>query len=151
MLITEDLVSKIKLPECQIAGLDLTEYYGPPGKEHYKLLAFLSTFFSDEELFDIGTHQGCSSSALAYNQKNIVHSFDVDVSKLKLRQSNCVYHMMDLWNEDIRELWKQQLLASPLIFLDIAPHDGHMEYEFYQWLCENDYKGILVLDDIWFY
>jgi hypothetical protein len=51
----------------------------------------------------------------------------------------------------IRQNWEQRLLASPLIFLDIDPHDGSMEFEFYNWLKDNNYKGILILDDIWYF
>ena len=39
------------------------------------------------------------------------------------------------------------IIKSDLIFLDAA-HDGKMEQEIYDFLCRNDYKGILLLDDI---
>jgi hypothetical protein len=39
------------------------------------------------------------------------------------------------------------LLKSNLLFVDAA-HDGIMEKQIYDFLCENNYKGILLLDDI---
>ena len=39
------------------------------------------------------------------------------------------------------------IIKSDLIFLDAA-HDGRMEQEIYNFLCANDYKGMLLLDDI---
>lgn len=50
-----------------------------------------------------------------------------------------------------REKWKDILLQSSFILLDIDPHDGVLEYEFYEWLCDNDYRGFMVCDDIWYF
>lgn len=132
-------------------GLHMNEYSGQPGDQHYKLLAWLSTQFNNVDIFDIGTHMGASASALSYNKLNRIISFDISNDRLSLRKENCEYHLENLWDSDIRDRWKSRLLASPLIFLDIDPHDGKMEYEFYNWLKDNEYKGILVLDDIWYF
>jgi hypothetical protein len=73
------------------------------------------------------------------------------MSKLQNRKPNCSYYTVDLWNSEAREMWKEKILKSPLIFLDIDPHEGIMEYEFYMWLREINYKGLLLLDDIWYF
>lgn len=131
--------------------LDSNEYLGKPGDQHYKLLAWLSQQFNNIDIFDIGTHMGASAAALSYNKNNTIHSFDIDLSKLVLKKENCQYHQEDLWNMNIRDSWKDKLLNSPLIFLDIDPHEGNREYEFYTWLVANNYKGLLILDDIWYF
>jgi hypothetical protein len=38
-----------------------------------------------------------------------------------------------------------------MIFMDIDPHDGPMELEFYHWLKTEGYRGLLVCDDIWYF
>ena len=43
---------------------------------------------------------------------------------------------------------KEIFLSSELIFVDIDPHDGIQEAAVFDFLVENDYKGIMVCDDI---
>jgi predicted O-methyltransferase YrrM len=144
-------VNNIILNKDDVNPEDVSEYLGEASVEHYKLLAWLSTQFNNVEIFDIGTHKGASSSALSYNSSNRVLSFDINLSKLSKRKPNCEYFEQNLWDPEVLKLWKDRILESPLIFLDIDPHEGIMEYDFYTWLKNNNYKGILVLDDIWYF
>ena len=130
---------------------DVEEYYGSPGKQHYALLTWLASQFQNSELFDIGTHQGASAYCLASNSSNTVQSFDITHANLILRAANCTYNLKNLWDPDIRTQWEKRLLNSPLIFFDVDPHEGSMEYEFYCWLRDNGYRGLLVMDDIWYF
>lgn len=119
------------------------------GQEHYHLLKQLSTQINEKEIFDIGTWMGASALALAFNQTNTVHSFDLIHSYSLTKRSNIVYHLANIVTDTPdRELWKERILASPLIFLDIDPHEGKDEYIFYEWLRDNNYKGVLICDDI---
>jgi hypothetical protein len=121
----------------------------PPGKEHYHLLKKLSSEINGKEIFDIGTWMGASALALAFNQTNTVHSFDLVHSHPLPQRSNIVYHLDNIVTDTPeRELWKERILESPLIFLDIDPHEGKDEYIFYEWLRDNEYKGVLICDDI---
>jgi hypothetical protein len=128
-------------------------FYAPPGREHYRLLAHLSTTFSGRTIFDIGTHRGDSAIALSYNERNLVESFDVidAVPTVRKMRRNVRYNHADLWAPNVREDWREVLLASPLIFIDIDPHEGTRELEFVSWLRENKYQGTIVLDDIWYF
>ena len=136
--------------------MDLTDcalhssiFFGPPGKEHYQLLKNLGNVLDGVEIFDIGTWMGASALALAFNKNNIVHSFDLTHSFSLPQRSNIVYHLEDIVTDTpSREQWKDRILASPLIFLDIDPHIGTDEYAFYEWLRDNQYKGTLICDDI---
>src|SRR5262245_10780267 len=49
----------------------------PPGQEHYRLLAYLSTQFERATFCDIGTGGGHSALALSFSPANRVVSFDV--------------------------------------------------------------------------
>ena len=43
---------------------------------------------------------------------------------------------------------KEHILTSDIIMVDIDPHTGILEYEFYLFLKKNNYKGIIIFDDI---
>jgi hypothetical protein len=127
------------------------EYFEPAGRQHYRLLEDLSKKVSNCTIFDIGTHKGMSAFALSKNPTNRVVSFDI-VSKPGLpTKPNIEYFTDDLMSEEGRSKWKDTLLDSPFIFLDIDPHEGTRELKFYEWLRNNDYKGFVVCDDIWYF
>jgi hypothetical protein len=126
-------------------------FYAEPGREHHRLLAYLSTLFDGETIFDVGTHFGDSAHALSYNDRNQVLSFDVvdKVSSTRKKRENIKYHLIDLFDLKTRAEWKERLLDSALIFIDIDPHEGTREEDLVRWLHDNGYKGVIVLDDIW--
>ena len=120
-------------------------------KEHYRLLAHLSTCVGSGTIFDLGTHLGDSALALSVGGYP-VETFDItDNVRGRPHPPNVHHNLVDLWSPEGREAWKARLLASPLIFLDIDPHEGTREHEFVGWLKENGFKGLLVLDDIWYF
>jgi len=138
-------ISDIKLPEYA------TFLNMPPGKEHYKLLGYLSTLSDNAEIFDIGTCLGYSALALAHNPTNKVLSFDITRIGSLPSADNIKYYLENVLTPEGKEKWGKRILASPLIFFDIAPHEGFLEYEFYTWLKENNYQGLLVCDDIHYF
>lgn len=127
------------------------EFFGKPGKEHYRLLSYLSTLYSNSTIIDIGTHMGNSALALSFNKTNTVHTFDIvkkDLDSYILNKSNIVFHTDDiLKNEEFKDL----ILQSPFIFLDVDPHNGIMEYDFFNYLNSINYKGFMICDDIWYF
>jgi hypothetical protein len=128
------------------------EFFGDCGRQHYKLLIYLSNHFNNVDIFDIGTHRGSSALALSHNKTNKVYSFDIENrTKNYLNKPENVefihHNLFDFDNNSIH-IWKDKILKSPLIFLDIDPHDGILEYNFYKFLLENSYEGLLILDDI---
>jgi hypothetical protein len=124
-----------------------TEFFGQPGTQHYRLLSYLSTLVNDSVIIDIGTHRGSSALALSYNPTNKIMSYDIldKVTNINIRNKpNITFNI-----ENIFDHFDEKLLSSPLIFLDIDPHEGHLEYKLYQFLKNNNYQGILICDDIW--
>jgi hypothetical protein len=112
-------------------------------REHYRLIAHLSTLFHDSVIFDIGTNLGYSSLALSYNPDNFVVSYDlVECKELGYPEdlTNIEYRLGDVRKDP-------RLLSSPLIMLD-TNHDGEFEHAFYEFLETHQYKGLLFLDDI---
>lgn len=135
---------------------EINEFFGDVGKEHHRLLAYMSTFFEDGVIIDLATDHGQDALALSYNTKNTVHTFDVkeklteEQKQYKWKSRKIEFHEENLWNANVRKKWKDTLLSSQLIFVDLDPHDGYLEYELYSWLKRNKYKGILLFDDIHF-
>lgn len=152
--ITKDNINAISLDKYRTrSSIDHNEFHELAGNQHYKLLAHLSTLFNNSIIFDIGTHRGASATALSYNQSNTIYSFDIE-DRIGLQANspkeikNINFIQENLFSEKTRESWKDKILKSSLIFLDIDPHDGILEYDFYLWLKRNKYQGLLIFDDI---
>lgn len=110
-------------------------------KEHYKLLAYLSSKMDNTVIYDIGTYRGLSAVAMAANKTNKVISYDI-VDLVEITSPKNVEFKVGNCYED------EGLAKAPLILLDVDPHDGVFEPQFIKWLKENNFKGLLVLDDI---
>lgn len=116
-----------------------------PGQEHYKLLTYLTNQLNNTIIVELGTHNGTSSLCLCENKTNKVITFDLrDIYTVKNKPSNLTRHIGDIFKID-----PSILLKSSLIFLDTA-HNGDFEKEIYLYLLNNNYKGILLLDDIFY-
>jgi len=115
--------------------MDNTKYrdffLGDAGKEHYKLLAYISLCFEGETIYDIGTHFGNSSLALAYCKKSKIISYDiVDIKQIINSPDNVEYRIGD-FTEDLA------VLRSPFVFIDVDPHDGIQESNFHEFFLNN--------------
>jgi len=116
------------------------------GREHYRLLAWLSLQFTNTVIYDIGTYLGFSALALSYNRTLKIKSYDI-VSSLPKNQINPEYRSnIDFKLENILDSM-EQVLDAPLIMLD-TNHDGVFEHKFFDALVAIGYKGLLVCDDI---
>ena len=130
-------------PPPEIQSEQLCEYYSSPsGKEHYKLLAYLSTFV-EGTIYDIGTYKGLSAIALSFNQSNKVISYDIENHLNVQCPENVVFRIGDFHGDP-------ELLNSPLILFDIDPHNGEKEKQFIQYLVDKQYKGVVIFDDIYY-
>jgi hypothetical protein len=127
------------------------KYYDPAGIEHYRLLEHFTSSVSNATILDIGTYTGLSALALSTNPTNQVLSFDIETKPGLPIRPNLKYLTDNLMTPEGRAIWKETILAAPFIFLDIDPHEGTREYEFYEWLRDNEYKGFVICDDIWYF
>jgi hypothetical protein len=151
-----DLRKRYGLNKENISAIDLSRYakyvancehrpyfFDVNFKEHYRLIAYLSTLFNHSIIFDIGTNLGYSALALSHNGSNKVISYDIVECKE-------LYHAAELANIEYLigdVLRDNRLLDSALIMLD-TNHDGVFEKQLYTYLKENSFKGRLFLDDI---
>lgn len=127
-------------------------YFQKDKKEHYRLLSAFSNSFNNANIVDIGTHYGNSALALSHNKTNTVYSFDI-VSKINANnplneKDNIKFVISDLFTENERKEWEEILLSSALILLDTD--QSVKQYEFYSYLKEKNYQGLLVCDDVWY-
>ncbi len=144
--LNKENISKIDLDRFSryVANVEHRNYFFDVNfKEHYRLIAYLSTLFDHANIFDIGTNLGYSALALSYYHTNKIISYDiVECKDLNHAEElgNIEYLIGDVFND-------ARLPESPLIMLD-TNHDGIFENKFYNYLKENNYKGLLFLDDI---
>lgn len=138
-------------------GIDkemVDSFYGECGKEHFRFLAYLSSIFQNATIVNIHTNGGYEALALSYNESNTVYSFDTTnhITNPKLRERNNIqWNTENICDPVVREKWRNILLGAAFIFVDMEPHDGRAEYEFYEYLTEIGYKGFVVFDDIWYF
>lgn len=119
----------------------------PPGKEHYRLLSYLSHKLQPgETVLDVGTYLGNSALALSDNPHIHVVSYDIE-SKIPdnivtpKHRENIEFRIGNVLND------MRGLLNVPIIFLD-TNHDGTFERQFIGELTRLRYKGIVLCDDI---
>lgn len=117
------------------------------GKEHYRLLSYISLQNDNNKFIDIGTFKGCSAVAMSINPKSLVDSFNLyDEIDLNHKPESINFYIDDVTKPEYQE----KILNSNYIFLDTF-HDGIFEQEFLDYLESINYKGVLILDDIHYF
>jgi predicted O-methyltransferase YrrM len=136
-----------------ISGLE--DVKQPPGKEHYFFLASLGVQLQNKKIIELGTHKGVSSIALnygnkKYNNNNTIITYDImNILFPNIFDNTSIdFRIENLFDPQIREQNIENILSSDIIFIDIDPHEGVLEFEMYNWLKENNYKGLIFFDDI---
>lgn len=119
------------------------------GNNHHHLLAYLVEQLPDgQSVADLGTRTGASALALSSNPYVNVLTYDIenmfqdvkrttilDKPNIKFTYGNCFNHI-------------QEYMNCALVLLDIAPHDGIQEQKMLDELIKQNFKGVLILDDI---
>jgi hypothetical protein len=120
---------------------DTSYFNGKSSREHYRLLIYVSSLFSKQTLFDIGTYRCVSAAALSANFKNKVISYDL----IQVLPSNPILPNVEyaIGNCTL----DKRLKDSPFMFFDVG-HDGTFEKIFYVHLKSIEYKGFVMCDDI---
>jgi len=116
----------------------------PAGQSEYRFYAYMSTWFNNTTILDIGTRTGGSALALSYNPTNKVRSYDlVEQGASSIKKDNISWNIGDFMeDEDID--WDN----VSIVMIDVDPHDGSQERVMMDWLREKGWEGILMHDDI---
>lgn len=129
------------------------------GTEHYRLLASLSIQLENKRVMDLGTHKGMSAICLSYiSYLNKCKSLDIttydiidilpDKQRKYFNKYEIDFRIQNLFDIQIREDNKNFILSQDIILIDIDPHEGILELDMYKWLKENNYRGVILFDDI---
>lgn len=144
------VIDKTKVSNTNIDFLKQFEHEATcimqPG-EHYKLLTYLSHWFHNSIILDIGTCTGHSCLALANNPTNKVITYDINsFNDFRILMNSNITFVQ----ENALFINSSEIRNADLILLDISPHDGLQEQLFYNKLVEKKYKGFLLCDDIFY-
>lgn len=113
-------------------------YRQPSGKEHYRLISYLASERSIA--YDIGTFIGYSACAMSTAKE--VHSFDIQKRPIEApKPKNCHYQILNVL--ETADLFKD----DAVILLDTF-HQGDFEKAFVDRLIAQNWRGLLVCDDI---
>lgn len=117
-----------------------------PGRAHYRLMAYLSTCIDNGLIIEVGTRFGSSAMCLSYNPTNKVETYDlIDYINGRIKIPNLEFKLENLLESEEK---LSHLLKADLIFLDVDPHDGIKEKIVSDFLIKENYKGIMICDDI---
>ena len=120
-------------------------YQEKSSKEHYRLLKYLSNQQNNSNILDIGSLKGCSALAFFSNITNNIYSFNIaNQLNLKYIPKNINFIIDNILDEKYKKL----IISCKIILLDTY-HDGIFEKEFLDYLLTIQYKGYLLLDDIY--
>ena len=125
------------------------EYYDSrSGVNEYRLYSYLTTFFNNATILDIGTFTGRSAIALSYNETNRVISYDIE-DHIKTHghpiytKSNVEFRIGDV----LRDLTEDFIRTVKIVMIDID-HYGDNEKRILDRLKTLGFKGLILLDDI---
>jgi hypothetical protein len=123
-------------------------YFNPSGTHEYRLYSYLTTFFNNITILDIGTAHGRSAIALSHNETNKVISYNVidEINNNNHKiytKSNVEFRVKNVLDDLTPEL----LSNCKIVMIDID-HYETIEKEIINRLNECNFSGILLLDDI---
>ena len=151
---------KIDITKSYIHSVTDGKQYGIEDDHYTVLLSHLSTYFNNSVILELGTLGGHSAVALAYNKSNLVYTYDKNHWDFTDRAFENFDNIRYIIGDCIESRWenttisdksisdREIILSSELIFLDVDPHDGIQEKIVSDFLLENNWKGIMVCDDI---
>jgi predicted O-methyltransferase YrrM len=125
------------------------DYYDDKsGIQEYRLYSYLTTFFNNCTILDIGTLNGRSAVSLSYNESNKVISYDINNninndSHIIYSKSNIIFNIKNVLDDLNEELIKN----TKIVMIDID-HYETIETLIINRLKELNFSGIILLDDI---
>ena len=128
--------------------VDKNYYDLKSGVQEYRLYSYLSTFFNNTTILDIGTLNGRSAIALSHNDTNKVISYDI-INNIKTNNHkiyskiNITFNIKNILNDLTEELIKD----VKIIMIDID-HYEIIEKQIISKLNKLNFSGIIILDDI---
>jgi predicted O-methyltransferase YrrM len=128
--------------------VDRRYYESKSGMNEYRLYSYLSTFFNNITILDIGTFNGRSAIALSHNENNKVISYDVtnyinNNNHNIYSKKNVTFHIKNV----LDDLNKELVENVKIVMIDIDHYETN-ELIIINKLKELNFSGIIILDDI---
>lgn len=147
ILINNEILDKFKMINSEYL-YHQDYYFNLSGLHEYRLYSYLSTFFNDIIILDIGSSFGRSAIALSHNNTNKVISYDIynwiqDDNHIIYTKSNIEFRLKDIMDDLTPEFIKK----CRLVVIDID-HYETSEKQIIHKLKECNFSGIIILDDI---
>tara|TARA_B100000287_G_scaffold374001_1_gene373535 strand:+ start:206 stop:793 length:588 start_codon:yes stop_codon:yes gene_type:complete len=141
--INKDDVRNLDISELENQSINKNDWLSA-GQSEYRLYAYLSTFFNQSIILDVGTRTGGSALALSHNPTNKVISYDLveQGATQAINKENIEFKIQDFREDDLN--WNH----VSIIMIDVDPHDGIKEVEMMEFLEEQGWSGLILLDDI---
>jgi predicted O-methyltransferase YrrM len=123
-------------------------YENLSGDQEYRLYSYLSTFFNETTILDIGTLDGRSAIALSHNETNNVISYDIynhinNNNHAIYSKSNIKFNIKNVLDDLNEELIKR----VKIVMIDID-HYETIENQIIKRLKDLNFSGLIILDDI---
>lgn len=118
------------------------------GEQEYRLYSYLSTFFTNITILDIGTLNGRSAVALSHNETNTVISYDIEDHVKNSNHSLYSKRNIRFNIKNVLEDLNEELIKKTKIVMIDIDHYGTVEREILDKLKELNFSGIVLLDDI---
>ena len=123
-------------------------YHNPSGMHEYRLYSYLSTFFNNTIILDIGTSHGRSAISLSHNETNKVLSYDIhnhiqNNNHKIYSKGNIEFRIKNVLDDLTPEL----VSKCKIIMIDID-HYETIEKQIIDKLKQCGFSGIILLDDI---
>lgn len=123
-------------------------YEGKSGLQEYRLYSYLSTFFDNITILDIGTLDGRSAIAFSHNEKNKVISYNIvdqinNDNHIIYSKKNITFNIKNVLDDLNVDFIKNVKIVS----IDID-HFETNELLIINKLKEIEFSGIIILDDI---
>lgn len=130
--------------------LTIQQFYNDmSGRQEYRLYSYLTTFFDNTTILDIGTCNGTSAVALSHNPSNKVISYDI--VKQQYMGSTHVIHSKHNIKFNIKNVFddlNEELVSKCKIVMIDIDHYETVEREIINRLKELKFSGLIILDDI---
>jgi len=127
--------------------VDRTHYDDKSGIQEYRLYSYLTTFFNNINILDIGTLTGRSAVALSHNETNNVISYDIqnciNNDHIIYSKKNIKFNIKNVLDDLTEDFVKN----VKIVMIDID-HYETTETQIINKLKEVNFSGLIILDDI---
>ena len=128
--------------------VDKTYYDLPSGQQEYHLYSYLTTFFNNTVILDLGTLNGRSAVSLSHNETNQVISYNITDDICNPNHKIYTKSNIEFRIKDILEDLTEEFVKKVKIIVIYIEHFETIETKIIKKLDELHFSGIILLDDI---